>query len=643
MPVLCHECGSENPDDSKFCATCGRAAIRSSEPQRSSARTTAVRLIRRRFVLSLTALISLVVILGIGAFYVIEQRRTGPANVSKEVVAATGDSISLGDDITVRIPPGALAADTNVSIARSTSGRSAPSGIDGGELVGSAFNIDLGGEALMKPVKLEIRFDPGRLPEDASTDTVFLSFYDEKSRAWIPVGGKVDRERGVVTIETTHLSWWAPWTWNWEAWIAVLKLGLSLELSEWIDGFELLTTECNKSGQNAGVDEAKANNVIQGCISNDDPASPEFRVVNIKSFHIGISPAPDGPGYPSPTVLGPGDDITFTGHTSDQPPAVVYAEFTESAMWRFVAELVARMLPAADQIPEEGLAFIADGLQRTFTAQEISEALDAGDELGAAEGLYQLITGESFIETFLTLAAEYGQQHGIDMMTKWTQSGVRQVLLGVASVDVIISTTDFLANYLFNNHSQVAFNWEWQLAPAPELPPVRVVSVEPLQEQTGISVAPQVVVEFSSSVAGRKVELKTEPAAEFSTKMEYFYAGGENKVTFDAGANLKPGTTYNVRVLVDEQSLFAWNFTTKSRGSSQNDLAGVATRMRQELPIGDGFRISYAAAGDRFFVFIEKAPIEAYQNKANAWLRNMGLRDFAALNISYVPKGSLTP
>jgi hypothetical protein len=346
-----------------------------------------------------------------------------------------------------------------VNVVRASGKDAAPGELDGGKSVGSAYKIDVGDQKLSKPITLEIAFDPKSLPKDMPKEAVFLAYYDEDQQEWVPVGGQVDAERNVVSIQTDHLSWWNPLTWNWQAWIAVLKKGLSVKLTDWVEGVQLLTTECKKSGQTVTVDESKANNVLQGCVTTDDPSKPELRVINLKSFHLGISPAPGGPGYPQATILGPGNALSFNADTTDQSPAVVVADFTEAAMYRFLVGLVARMLPAGELIPDEGLAFIADGLQGIASAQEASEKLVSGDSRGAAESIYELITGDTFIETFAKLAAEYGQKNDIEMMTKWTEAGVSSVLKGVAAVDVIVSATDFLANYVLNNHSSVSFSW----------------------------------------------------------------------------------------------------------------------------------------------------------------------------------------
>jgi hypothetical protein len=385
-----------------------------------------------------------------------------PSTVSQPVTGTGLTTVSLGSDVTVRVPAGALPDGGTVNVVKASGKDAAPGELDGGKAVGSAFKIDVGDQKLSKPITLEIAFDPKSLPKDMPKDAVFLAYYDEEKQAWVPVGGQVDSTRNVISIQTDHLSWWNPFSWDWQAWIAVMEKGLSGKLTDWVQGVQLLTTECKKSGQSVTIDESKANNVLQGCVTKDDSSKPELRVVNVKSFYLGVSPAPGGPGYPQATLLGPGDAASFTASTSDTPPAVVYADFTEEAMWRFVVGLVAEMLPSGNLIPNDGLAFIADGLKSTMSAKEASDKLDTGDSRGAAESVYELITGDSFIEAFAKLAADYGQKNSVDMMTKWTEAGVKEVLTGVAAVDVIVSATDFVANYVLNNHSAVAFTWARQ-------------------------------------------------------------------------------------------------------------------------------------------------------------------------------------
>lgn len=389
-------------------------------------------------------------------------------SASEWITAAEGGTVSIDGVATIEIPPGSLSGDTPVTIIKATNGGTVPTELDGADAVGQAFSIDVGGQSLSGPITLEIPFDASALPDGVARELVFLAFYDAEKGEWIPAGGQVDTERDVIIIETDHLSWWNPFTWNWDAWTAVLKKTLSLKLSNWVEGFELLTEECVESGDNVTVDNSGGNSVIKGCVAENDSSSPELRVINLKAFHIVVD-LPDTsdlnmePAYPLHSIFEPGEAVRFpTPRGSGE--ALALASFSDEAMRTFVVSLVLRMLPGGDLVPNEGLAFIADGLAKVITADEIRQDLASGDSLSAAEGVFDLITGDSFIETFAKLATKYGQENGIDMMTKWTQAGIQKTLLAVAAVDVIISTTDFLANYIFNHESRVIFKWSM---PAP--------------------------------------------------------------------------------------------------------------------------------------------------------------------------------
>lgn len=377
-------------------------------------------------------------------------------SASEWITAAEGGTVSVDGVATVVIPPGSLTGDTTVTIIKATNGGTVPTELDGADAVGQAFSIDIGGQSLSGPITLEIPFDASALPDGVARALVFLAFYDAEKGEWIPAGGQVDADRGVIIIETDHLSWWNPFTWNWDAWIAVLKKTLSLNISDFVEAVALLTTECVESGAEVIVYNSAGDSVIKGCVDDNG----DLRVINLKSFHVavGISPPPSDPAFPKKQILPPGGTMAFpplnAGYTS---AATAYATFSDESMQTFLVSLVLRMLPGGDLAPNEGLAFIADGLERVVAATEISEDLAAGDSFGAAEGIVKAITGESFIEAFAELARQYGLENGVDMMTKWTKAGIQKTLLGVAAVDVIISATDFLANYFFNHDTLVSF------------------------------------------------------------------------------------------------------------------------------------------------------------------------------------------
>ncbi|MEX0617226.1 MAG: Ig-like domain-containing protein [Candidatus Woykebacteria bacterium] len=169
-----------------------------------------------------------------------------------------------------------------------------------------------------------------------------------------------------------------------------------------------------------------------------------------------------------------------------------------------------------------------------------------------------------------------------------------------------------------------------------ELP--KVVSVEPLVDQTGISVTPQITVNFDSSIAGKEVSIESKPAVKFTLGLDL--AG--TKATFSLQSNLKPGAKYEFKVKYESKTLFMWNATTKSKGTSQTNLYSAMNNVRSKLPlVGSGYRISYDAGTDQFFVFVEKAPLATYKGRANGWFAQQDVADLATLNINYVAKGSL--
>lgn len=373
---------------------------------------------------------------------------------TKLITASEGGEISLDSGVRIRIPPGALPSDLPVTISTASSDDMLGTKLEGADSLGQAFNIDISGATLSAPVTLEIPFDPDRLPADAVRESAFLAYFDGQSSEWVPVGGVIDADRGVIIVETDHLSWWNPFTWNWDAWIAVLKKTLSLRISDLVDAVQLLTTECVESDDTATVDNSAGESVIQGCISDDG-----LSVTNLKSFHIAvsISPPPSDPSYLETQIAPPGESIPFPPLNTDTPTATAYATFSQDSMNTFLVSLILRMLPGEDVVPNEGIAFIADGIGRVVSADAIIEALEAGHALGAAEGIVEVLTGDALIEAFAELAHQYGAENGVDMMTKWSKEGIAKVMLGVAAVDVIVSVTDFLANYFFSYETLVAF------------------------------------------------------------------------------------------------------------------------------------------------------------------------------------------
>ncbi len=400
----------------------------------------------------------------------------GPSTVSQQVPAA-GGTVSLSKNVTLQIPPGAVADATKVTITK----KNAPDGsLAGGQSLGSGFNIDLGGQKLSKPVTLEIAFDPKKIG-DATTGKPFLSYYDEAKHLWVPVGGTVDTQRNVITIQTDHLSWWNPFSWNWGAWMAVLDNALTGNVTDFLHAVALLTNDCPQSGTTVSVDASKANSVIQGCVQHDDLSSPQLRIVNPKSFFFEVKPISGGDGYPPDTMLGPGDDLKFQASTSDPAPLVVQAEITQKAGLYLVVHLIIQMLPGLNELGIQGpqIACITEKLSDVSYFVSASEALLVDhDGAAAAEQLAHFLNDGGAVQRFITAASDcnYGAA------PTWSVEGIKQIGTATAT---IISATDFVANYLLSYHSELAFSWT--RPPTPTSTPASEQSRIPRPEQTALA------------------------------------------------------------------------------------------------------------------------------------------------------------
>lgn len=395
----------------------------------------------------------------------------GRPSVSQEIPVA-GGTVTLGDKVTIYIPPGALSKSATVTIKEGTDDGQAPAPLDAALPIGGAFEIDLGGDELAKPATLEIAYDPDELPEGTPEGLVFLAYYDDEQEDWIPVVGEIDAERNVIVVQTDHLSWWNPFTWNWDAWIAVLNNVLTLNVTDFVEAVQLLTDDCPQNGQTVSVDSSKANNVIQGCVDGSESANPEVRVVNVKSFFFEVFSPNGGNEYPPAGVLGPGESLRFNLLTSEPPPLVFTAEINQRSGAYLITHLIIQMLPGLNQIGIQG-SQIACITERIADLAPIAAAVESlvveHDGAAAAEDLTRFLLDEDAVRRFITASDDcfYGAA------ATWSVEGIRQIGAATAT---IMSATDFVANYLLNYHSALAFNWT---PPTPTPPPPTPAPVEP--------------------------------------------------------------------------------------------------------------------------------------------------------------------
>lgn len=397
---------------------------------------------------------------------------------SSGIEPGTGGRATLGD-VSITIPAGAVPSRATLDI--SNDGH-APSSLLGADGAGPEFHATLD-QPLSGPAEISVTVPSA----ETEPDSLFLAYYDETTSKWIPVPGSVSAGR--LTVKTEHFSWWKVWKWNWSSWRADLKSALSLQITEWIQGFQNLTTECDKKGK-AGVvtsDDSAAHGIIQGCVTDDSSSPAHVRIFNDKAFFLDVTSSND----PSnPKLLGSGDSLDINVDTSQQPPLQITVSITQDAAWRTVAEMALRLLPAKELLGVKSIAVVAigslaDALAAIPESKDAFDDLMAGHSAAAAEKIYALLTKETTIETITNWAIQFGQSHGISTLTTWTKAAVKGALLGVAAADVIVTWTDFIPNYLLGSGSYVRFGWS-----APVLSPSPTPSPNPPVDTARAPTAP---------------------------------------------------------------------------------------------------------------------------------------------------------
>ncbi len=381
-----------------------------------------------------------------------EPSMEGGAKVRIE--SAEGGSLALADGSSLEIPPGALSADVEVSLRQVEAGSATGGAGEFTMPVGSRYEVDLGGQELLGPVRLEIPFDRAALPPGEDPQHVFLTYFDEEQGEWVFAGGEPDLVRNVIVLEVDHGSWWEPATWNWEAWSAALNDILSANIVSIFEGVALLVDDCPQEGQYVSVDASRANGLVQGCVERVDAQAAELRVVNPRAIYVEVQPLAGG-GYFNRTLLAPGESLRFRADTGDPSPLVVSADVTQKAGLQLAIHMTIAMLPGFNQLGFQGrtVACLTERLADVSFLVSASEALLEGNGAAAAEHIADMYQHEDVMRRFITAADDcaYGPA------ATWSLPGLKMV---GASLATIQSSVEFVPNFLFNSHGEVVFRWD---------------------------------------------------------------------------------------------------------------------------------------------------------------------------------------
>ena len=170
----------------------------------------------------------------------------------------------------------------------------------------------------------------------------------------------------------------------------------------------------------------------------------------------------------------------------------------------------------------------------------------------------------------------------------------------------------------------------------PALIAAKVLSVEPLENQKGVSAAPDVRVVFTLPVNKDELSVESSPNASFKLvdykKLSY-------EAIFRPSEPLRPSKKYALVIKVGEQPLFRWEFTSKKFSSKDKGLAGKINKIKEQIPNkSKNYLISYDAATDDFVVYVQKGNFSTERRKAANWFKSFGIPNLSVINISYIPR-----
>lgn len=276
-----------------------------------------------------------------------------PATTATTVASsATGASLSLPDGTSLTVPPNAFGED--VRVALSLDGTPPAERPSFAVAVGAAVNVDLGGRTLTVPAKLELPYDPAMMPAGATDGEVFAAHFDEAANEWVTTAAIADPSRRVLVVETTHASWWQPWTWDLDAAVNSAIAAAHLDLDEvlepfgWYDG-------CTREPLRVRFETRGNDNYLGFCAEKDESRAPAVRLVNRRTFVIRVSPQPSivGSTLKESRVIFDADLYTFGLDYSQSDGSGLFTVRAEVDIPFTLATVVADLIVALPGVEQE--------------------------------------------------------------------------------------------------------------------------------------------------------------------------------------------------------------------------------------------------------------------------------------------------
>jgi hypothetical protein len=393
--------------------------------------------------------------------------------VSAPIARATGGTVAMTGGPTLAITAGGVSADTTATIRASAAPVPPEADAWPAAAIGTAWDIDLGGQSLAEPATLTFHFDAATLPAGLSEKGLLIAYIDPATKVWHPVPVTID-PAGSAAATITHLSTWALFAFDLNRWLVVLKALAAGQISDLTSAFAGLLSKCSTSGGGFTIDNALANNMVEGCLAGaPTKGTAAITVTNLRAFALSLS-SPHG--YLGQQLVAPGASVPFSVLNTDVPPATISATMTTDGLWWSVTDIVMRLLPGWTELKASPgyatiVTFAAAETKAVWDASGIWADIAAGNFQQAAEATVTLLTGKSYLDALVAALQTAATKYGLTWLAVVDASTLAEILKVVNLADLIVTTWSFFGDYFFNAQTGVRVSWRQPLSvvvPAPD-------------------------------------------------------------------------------------------------------------------------------------------------------------------------------
>jgi hypothetical protein len=396
----------------------------------------------------------------------------------KSLVPAGGGEAQIAGGASVAFPPGALAADAQVSITAL-----APSSppIQGAALawasqpVGDLYRIDTPATSFNAPVTLTLP-----VPASAATGSLVLAYFSPATGTWLPVPSAVDAAAQTITAQVDHLSTWG--IFDLSSWLVALGGLASGDLNAFLQGTTDLLTPCQPGAGPWHIDNTRASNAVEGCAKSQTDQTLSLVVRNLRLYPLEIY----SPGYIASTVVDAGEVTPpLTVSRTNVPPATVLASMTQDTMVTAVVmstlDEISLIAPLGDsvgvktvlvgghKIPLSVISDLANTLKGVVDLGPIWTDLQAGNFTQAGLDFTRLVDNDVVLTTLALALNKIAIATGWYALADLGADAMKVALVALAPLlagKVIVEMLTMDADYFFSAQNSVSVTWD-RVGPTP--------------------------------------------------------------------------------------------------------------------------------------------------------------------------------